>query len=737
MRLLAVPLLFSSVAVLLLPHVAAFAQFPRIKAKLAIKKPLLQPDAHSGRQFRHRRDLTDNCVSTSGTKFSLLTGIKIPLVGINICLCSRDIDVWLATDENGKKLVANLGIVLARAALVNFAHGSAVPVHQPPVTNLIQAKLSCNINESVCGIPGREDTQEYECVDTSVALESCGGCMIPHPFYEPHRVTSTAVDCGRLPGVLSASCHNSQCIISRCKKGLQLSSNNTECVPVSKTERILMDGILPLFALNHKRQDIVANVIPNSDLVSQIRDIVTVIVSLETAAESVPPRDNSTATINIPELVQSTIDAVTNLAKSNTVAAVSSNIQTLLEVLASFKTSLGTCGCVGELGLDDILGELSAATELVEKLLTWLDANSIAIPKSPYGAFPEGTTISIPNASDIPINLGLSSILDFFRDSEVALPPTSVDGDATDFSVAERVTSLTKAVLGLKSTASSHFSSSASAFSHGGTPSAGSDVVGSGLNHTLADPIVQATIDLVASSDMLKALSNINTLINTNSGLVNALGALPNPSPSITELLEILDTVGVLALDLRNKLYATKAPLINMLPGLGPDIADLVGNLTSVQGPAIESLQSRLSALAKLILSLQSHTSSLKTLMPSIPSTPSPGLPGGPNLLRGVVREVGALLGAQGVVELLSGLEAVVRASVMLERTLRGCRCVEVLALQGVLKGLEELKARALELEGFVSAEQHKELGVAIKAVSVAQGSVLRNAEVLVKALAL
>jgi hypothetical protein len=53
---------------------------------------------------------------------------------------------------------------------------SRFPPHKQrriPITNLVQAKHTCKINESVCGIPGREDTFDFECVDTSEALDSC------------------------------------------------------------------------------------------------------------------------------------------------------------------------------------------------------------------------------------------------------------------------------------------------------------------------------------------------------------------------------------------------------------------------------------------------------------------------------------------------------------------------------------------------------------------------------------
>lgn len=42
-----------------------------------------------------------------------------------------------------------------------------------PINTLVQAKMTCKRNESVCGIAARENTFDFECVDTRVALDSC------------------------------------------------------------------------------------------------------------------------------------------------------------------------------------------------------------------------------------------------------------------------------------------------------------------------------------------------------------------------------------------------------------------------------------------------------------------------------------------------------------------------------------------------------------------------------------
>lgn len=126
--------------------------------------------------------------------------------------------------------------------------GTAAPVstrhkrRSIPITTLVQAKHTCNIYESVCGIPGREDTLDFECVDTRETLDSCGGCLAPHPFYESYPTTVRGVECGRLPGVISASCSNSRCVVSHCREGLQPSADKTVCVSGSSNLHQLVVG---------------------------------------------------------------------------------------------------------------------------------------------------------------------------------------------------------------------------------------------------------------------------------------------------------------------------------------------------------------------------------------------------------------------------------------------------------------------------------------------------------------
>ncbi|KAG6833129.1 hypothetical protein H0H87_010843 [Tephrocybe sp. NHM501043] len=100
----------------------------------------------------------------------------------------------------------------------------------PPqkITTLVQAQKVCK-NNAVCGIAGREDTLEFDCVDTTTAFDSCGGCVVPHPFKDSLPSPVIGVECGRLHGVVTAACSNSKCVVSKCSNGLHPVANATRC----------------------------------------------------------------------------------------------------------------------------------------------------------------------------------------------------------------------------------------------------------------------------------------------------------------------------------------------------------------------------------------------------------------------------------------------------------------------------------------------------------------------------
>ncbi|KAG6828790.1 hypothetical protein H0H92_006729 [Tricholoma furcatifolium] len=114
-------------------------------------------------------------------------------------------------------------------------------VQPKQITTLAEAQLVCK-SQSVCGIPGRENTLDFECVDVSSTLDSCGGCVVPPPFSDAVRSKHTAgVDCGRLVGALEPQCSDSKCVVTKCRGGLVVSPKGTRCVPKASTRRLKRD----------------------------------------------------------------------------------------------------------------------------------------------------------------------------------------------------------------------------------------------------------------------------------------------------------------------------------------------------------------------------------------------------------------------------------------------------------------------------------------------------------------
>ena len=71
--------------------------------------------------------------------------------------------------------------------------GTAVPrsfkARNVPITTITEAKAMCKQQETVCGIPGREKSFHFECIDVNIAGDSC---MYPQFFYH-HFVTNYAI----------------------------------------------------------------------------------------------------------------------------------------------------------------------------------------------------------------------------------------------------------------------------------------------------------------------------------------------------------------------------------------------------------------------------------------------------------------------------------------------------------------------------------------------------------------
>lgn len=88
----------------------------------------------------------------------------------------------------------------------------------------------CPAAQTACIIPG---TDSFECLDTSVELETCGGCM--HGVFDPPLDAEfpAGVDCTAMLGVSPSgvSCQAGKCVVSGCAKDHALQDG--ACMPLS------------------------------------------------------------------------------------------------------------------------------------------------------------------------------------------------------------------------------------------------------------------------------------------------------------------------------------------------------------------------------------------------------------------------------------------------------------------------------------------------------------------------
>jgi hypothetical protein len=112
-------------------------------------------------------------------------------------------------------------------------------------------KRRCPSSQTACLMGISSGSAAFECIDTTTALESCGGCL-PTPgsnatgFADP--AAPAGVDCTALPNVEDVSCVNSRCKIRAsarpslprastetrrtvaCRPGASLNPDGTSCL---------------------------------------------------------------------------------------------------------------------------------------------------------------------------------------------------------------------------------------------------------------------------------------------------------------------------------------------------------------------------------------------------------------------------------------------------------------------------------------------------------------------------
>ncbi|KIM43708.1 hypothetical protein M413DRAFT_387205 [Hebeloma cylindrosporum] len=451
-------------------------------------KPSPAPQVLTSRQHRVVRDLLDVCINLNVNLLAdasqllglgSLLGPLDALANIQLCLCLKDLDIYLDTNDEIQVLVGLLGknaISALITALINtspeaqqctfppnahhtcnnvdpchyecdshfvrsgdtcvcappyitcngvcdlFPQGcsSAVPralkARSAPITTFAQAKASCSSQQTLCGIRGFEETLAFECIDTTVKKDSCGGCMAPHPFFEPKAVhRSSGVDCSAIPRAQSTSCVQSTCVVHSCKEGWIPSAQADKCIPPAQRNPIMRVQKRSSSEPGPLSVNATADVNISSDLLTQIISIVDMVLKLPTLAPAPSSSQPSAATTSneISALIGKITDAVGNLLNSATVSSLVESIDALLSSCNLLRSTLAKCGCVQGLGIDGLVQELDQLIDDVLSMQRWCKDHPVIAggPTSPGNGQQPPAISSSPDLPEQPIVIGLSSLL--------------------------------------------------------------------------------------------------------------------------------------------------------------------------------------------------------------------------------------------------------------------------------------------------------------------------------------
>ncbi|KAJ7092739.1 hypothetical protein C8R44DRAFT_646700 [Mycena epipterygia] len=79
----------------------------------------------------------------------------------------------------------------------------------------------CPTGLDACPIPGLSAT-DFECVDTAVELESCGGCAS----------LGQGQDCTAIKGAWNVGCEQGRCAVYTCTFGFKRGQDGQNCIPL-------------------------------------------------------------------------------------------------------------------------------------------------------------------------------------------------------------------------------------------------------------------------------------------------------------------------------------------------------------------------------------------------------------------------------------------------------------------------------------------------------------------------
>ncbi|KAG6833134.1 hypothetical protein H0H87_010848 [Tephrocybe sp. NHM501043] len=423
------------------------------------------------RQHHVHRDLVDLCLNLEAAAIAPILHILDPLAAnIRLCLCINDLNIFLDSDVGillgsilgGKdSLLAKIKLLIntspqsvsctfpthshklcvsgqpcafecdppyvqvgkecacpppkieCNGVCGDFPHGCSSAVPQKPrrelgpITSYAAAKAVCTPGQIVCGIPGHEGTKDFECVDTSRSLDSCGGCIEQHGFSDGPS-SPNGIDCGHLPGVVASYCSESRCVITQCRSGWHLDAKRGECVKISA-------GIAGRSAGSRmnkatKRSDFEVETAIDSELAADLDAYVLLVLNLcntsqalSAAPTSPHAPDISTPNINHLYYTNSVLVAAIEVLNSPTVVTFVANLNTVVNVNALAVNAFDQCACTGSLGSlhDDLIIVLNASLALQD----WCGTHRVVKPSD------STDSSSIPNTSSVPIRIGLDHAL--------------------------------------------------------------------------------------------------------------------------------------------------------------------------------------------------------------------------------------------------------------------------------------------------------------------------------------
>lgn len=593
--------------------------------------------------------------------------------------------------------------------------------------------------------------------------------MISHPFKDTSQLTPRGKDCGHLPGVVAAECSNSHCVVSQCQNGWTLNYNRKGCIgepsKESRTSRMRKER------RRNDSLDANGNVVVDSELKVQLKNLVALVVDLVADAASFPnpapkPSPGSPPSPNYVDLVNAIAYATANILRSPTVSSFMKSINDIAYLTALLDTELSKCGCIGSLGLQKLVDDLLKVIESVRGVQSWCRAHPVGTPTHPSGPRPGPGSTLPPNNSNDAIIIGLDDLL-----AELGLSSVKIDlligilgpglnqpvnklltglgigppnvrprGDSLDVTtfVDMELLDQIKAIVNLTLTLKDD---STGLPAPPGIPAIpGTDPTTLPIDRNLVDAILQALANLLASTRVLILLDNIDALVDITTVVASTLGECD----SLELGTVVTDVKNILNASLGLQSWCSNHPVLVPSPGTipgslpappGPSNPSVPGsshptNPDSILGLPIDlglgdllaslginldtnvTLQGLVNALVKLVVKLQDDLNILPAPSPSPRThTPSPPhrtpIPLDKSLVDAIVNITGELLLSQTGDDILANIEALLNLSVDLGDALNGCGCIGDLGLEGLVKDVYRLVDRLLAIKHWCGDHAH------------------------------